>query len=70
MVLNAKGYKAHVEQPLGKLSDGSVENRYGVVAHITQVPSLANVRKSGALMESLAEKYQGEYDGWEAEVAK
>jgi len=39
------------------------------VAHIEQVPSMANLRKDRALYKSLARQYRGDYDGWEAAVA-
>ncbi len=66
----AAGYRATVQPPLGRLPNGTVENRYSVVAHADVVPSLANVRKARAFFEALARRYGGEYDGWEAAVTK
>jgi hypothetical protein len=67
--LDENGFVAEVEKPLGRLPDGSYESRYSVVAHIEQVPSMANLRKDRALYKSLARQYRGDYDGWEAAVA-
>jgi hypothetical protein len=67
--LDENGFVAEVEKPLGRLPGGSYESRYSVVAHIEQVPSMANLRKDRALYKSLARQYRGDYDGWEAAVA-
>ncbi len=66
----AAGYRAAVGEPLGKLPNGTVEKRYSVVAHKTMVPSLGNVRRARTFFESLAHRFGGEYDGWEAAVTK
>jgi hypothetical protein len=68
--LDAHGYRAEVQEPLGTLPNGTVENRYSVVAHIDQVPSIENIRKARALFSALAKTYDGTYDGWEAAVVK
>jgi regulator of ribonuclease activity B len=66
----AAGYRSAVEAPLGNLPNGTVENRYSVIAHKTIVPSLGNVRRARTFFESLAHRFGGEYDGWEAAVVK
>ncbi len=68
--LKKHGYTVEVQEPLGKLSDGSYESRYSVVAHIEEVPSLENLRMNRALFKTLARQYKGEYDGWEAAIAQ
>ena len=67
--LDENGFVAEVEKPLGQVAGGSYESRYSVVAHIEQVPSMANLRKDRMLYKSLARQYRGDYDGWEAAVA-
>jgi hypothetical protein len=66
----AAGYRAAVGEPLGKLPNGTVEKRYSVIVHKTMVPSLGNVRRARTFFESLAHRFGGEYDGWEAAVTK
>jgi hypothetical protein len=68
--LNEAGYRASVGEPLGALPNGTTENRYSVIAHIDAVPSIDTVRKARSLCTALARAYGGEYDGWEAAVAK
>jgi rhodanese-related sulfurtransferase len=69
-VLRNSGYTAEVQEPLGKLSDGTYESRYSVVAHIQEVPSMHNLKMNRALYKSLAQRYKGLYDGWEAAIAQ
>ena len=66
----AAGYRTTIQSPLGALPNGTIEKRFSMKAHKTMVPSLANVRRARAFFESLAHRYRGEYDGWEAAVAK
>ena len=68
--LKQHGYTVDVQKPLGKLSDGSYESRYSVVAHIEEAPSLENLRINRAIFKTLARQYNGEYDGWEAAIAQ
>lgn len=68
--LNGHGFSAEVEGPLGRLPDGSYESRYSVVTHIEEVPSMENLRKDRRLYKLLAQRYKGEYDGWEAAVVQ
>jgi Regulator of ribonuclease activity B len=67
-ILYHDGYTPEVEEPLGLLSDGTVELRYSVVAHFQEAPSLPNLRKNRELYSSLAKRFHGEYDGWEAQL--
>lgn len=67
---HAAAYRAAVEEPLGKLPNGTTEKRYSVVAHQTAVPSIENIRRARAFFEALARRFGGEYDGWEAAVVK
>ena len=64
------GYRATVEEPLGKFPDGTAEMRYTVAAHKTTVPSIDNVRRARDFFDTLAGRFGGEYDGWEAAVVK
>lgn len=66
----AAGYRAVVHEPLGQLPNGTFEKRYSVEARKTSVPSIENIRHARAFFEAVARRYHGEYDGWEAAVAK
>jgi regulator of ribonuclease activity B len=68
--LQRDGFTSQVQEPLGRLSDGSYESRYSVIAHMEEVPSIENLRENRALYKHLARRYKGEYDGWEAAVAR
>jgi|HubBroStandDraft_6_1064221.scaffolds.fasta_scaffold203746_2 rhodanese-related sulfurtransferase len=68
--LREHGFKVEVRAPLGPLPDGSVERRYSVVANAQRVPSSNNTRMARNLFQGLALRYRGEYDGWEAAIAK
>jgi Regulator of ribonuclease activity B len=70
IVLQRRGFDADVREPLGKLSDGTSSNDYGVIAKTHVVPSLQNLRKTRPLFDGLAKRYGGTYDGWEAAVTK
>jgi hypothetical protein len=70
IVLQRGGFDAGVREPLGKLSDGTSSNDFGVIAKTHVVPSLQNLRKTRPLFDGLAKKYSGRYDGWEAAVTK
>ena len=68
--LESAGYSVQVEDPLGKLTDGTSSLDYCVVASRTQVPSLENVSRARAEFERLARLYHGDYDGWEAAITR
>lgn len=68
--LSRAGYAVEVREPLGRLRDGETESRYSVLIHITEVPSIANIRRMRRLMNDLAQRFNGDYDGWEAQVQK
>lgn len=67
-ILWQKGYRARVASPLGELSGGESEERWSVISHLHAVPSPERIAEAGSLMEHLAEKCGGAYDGWEAAV--
>jgi hypothetical protein len=67
--LDRDGLSAHYEQPLGRLSDGSFERRYSVVAHARATPTIEHIRAYRTIFKSLARRFSGEYDGWEAAVS-
>jgi Regulator of ribonuclease activity B len=67
--LREHGYQVEVREPLGEVSDDSHESRYSIVARIGEIPSLENLRANRVLCETLAGRYEGEYDGWEAAIA-
>jgi rhodanese-related sulfurtransferase len=69
-ILLEDGFKVEVRAPLGPLPDGSVERRYSVVANAQRVPSSHNIRFARNLFQGLALRFRGDYDGWEAAVAK
>jgi len=69
-VLRTNGLTVRVHQPLGKLPDGSYESRYSVVANAEEVPSMKNLRRDRALFLGLVRRYGGDYDGWEAQIAR
>ena len=60
----AHGFDVEVREPLPEYPDqwSLVCGRHGVVV------DPATVRDHGDLFDSLAERYAGEYDGWEASV--
>ena len=62
------GYRARVSTPLGILPNGAAERRWSVVAKLNTVPDVDNLRTAADLMACLAERFGGEYDGWEAAV--
>jgi len=66
--LTRGGYQVELREPLGRLPNGEVESRYSVLIHVTDVPSIASIKKMRELMDSLAHRFHGEYDGWEAQV--
>ena len=68
--LREHGFTVEVRAPLGSLPDGSVERRYSVVANLQRVPSSDNIRLARDLFQGLALRYRGEYDGWEAAIAR
>lgn len=68
--LRNEGFKSTVDFPLGKLSDGTTENRWSVISHLSAVPTLKTIHRAAATMTALARRYHGDYDGWEAEVEK
>jgi hypothetical protein len=68
--LSRGGYAVEVREPLGRLPDGTTESRYSVVLHITEVPSIANIRRMRRLLNDIAQRFNGDYDGWEAQVQK
>jgi hypothetical protein len=68
--LDRDGLSAHYEQPLGRLSDGSFEKRYSVIAHARATPTIEHLRSYRTIFRNLARRFRGEYDGWEAAVAK
>jgi Regulator of ribonuclease activity B len=67
--LHSKGFTSEVDNPLGRLADGSYEWRYSVIAHVDAVPSAETLRRYRALYKRLAKRFKGQYDGWEAAVA-
>lgn len=66
--LTRGGYQVEVREPLERLSDGTVESSYSVLIHITELPNIANIRKMRQLMDTLADRFDGRYDGWEAQI--
>jgi hypothetical protein len=50
----------------GQPSDDS----FALIAERDEVPSIENVRRMRQVMEVAAERFGGEYDGWEAAVTK
>jgi rhodanese-related sulfurtransferase len=69
-ILREEGFNVEVRAPLGPLPDGSVERRYSVVANAQRVPSSNNIRLARNVFQGLALRFGGDYDGWEAAVAK
>jgi len=69
-VLRKHAFKVHVHEPLGELDDGTYESRYSVIANMTQVPTPETLARDRTLFESLASRFKGEYDGWEAQSTK
>lgn len=67
--LRKRGFNVEVHSPLRNSSEAASDD-WGVIAQRMEVPSLGNLRKSRALFQSLATKYHGIYDGWEASVVK
>ena len=68
--LRKVGFESAIHAPLGKVSDGTTEDRWSVVSHLTAVPTLKTIHHAAAIMTALARRYHGDYDGWEAEVEK
>jgi Regulator of ribonuclease activity B len=68
--LDRDGLSAQYEQPLGRLSDGSFEKRYSVVAHARATPTIEHLRSYRSIFKNLARRFGGDYDGWEAAVAQ
>jgi Regulator of ribonuclease activity B/Domain of unknown function (DUF4440) len=66
--LDRLGYQAAVNAPLGKLQDGTTEDRFSVVSHLTAIPMLTIITGAANTMAGLADQYNGEYDGWEAAI--
>ncbi len=64
------GYRARVSTPLGELPSGASEHRWSVISNLEAVPTPATILASRELMEHLAQKFGGDYDGWEAAVAR
>ncbi len=67
--LRKRGFNAEVHPPL-RNSPEAASDDWGVLAEKMDVPSLGLVRKTRKLCLSLAAKYHGFYDGWEASVVK
>jgi hypothetical protein len=68
-LLQRRGFKTDVEPPLRNSSEAA-SNDWGVIALKMEVPSLETLRTTRMLFLSLAKKYDGIYDGWEASVVK
>jgi rhodanese-related sulfurtransferase len=68
-LLTEDGYTVAVNDPLGRLPDGSYEWRYSVIAHVQEAPTSENISNARRLYAGLARRFNGEYDGWEAAVA-
>jgi len=66
--LSRAGYEVEVREPLGRRPDGEIESRYSLLIHITEVPSIDNIRRIRHLLDKLAQRFNGDYDGWEAQV--
>lgn len=66
--LQRAGYQVDIREPIGGVPNGDVEPRYSVVLHLTEVPSIQNIRKMRALMNDLAHRVNGDYGGWEAQI--
>ena len=66
--LQSQGFRAEVDTPLGRLSDGTIETRWSVVSHLTAIPTLKAIYSASAAMTNLANRYNGEFDGWEAAI--
>jgi Regulator of ribonuclease activity B/Domain of unknown function (DUF4440) len=62
------GFQTEVSTPIGKLPNGATENRFSVVSHLTAIPTLTAIHSAATTMAGLADRYNGEYDGWEAAV--
>jgi len=68
--LKRAGYSVEVQPPLGRLADGTYDASFSVVAHLQEIPSLANLRKNRTAYKALAHRYHGDYDGWEAALSQ
>jgi regulator of RNase E activity RraB len=66
--LSRAGYEVEVREPQRRLTDGEIESRYSVLIHITEKPSIDNIRRIRHLMDQLAQRFNGDYDGWETRV--
>lgn len=64
------GLRARVARPLGKLPNGTSEERWSVSARLNIIPTVETVRSFTDLMNTLAEQHCGEYSGWEASVER
>jgi len=64
------GFRAQVMSPLGKLEDGSRSDNWGIKGRIEAVPTREMILKTNALMDEIARRFDGEYDGWEAAIAR
>jgi hypothetical protein len=64
------GFRTRVSIPLGALPDGTSEHRWSVISNLDAVPTSVTIGEARKLMEELARDCGGEFDGWEAAIAK
>jgi hypothetical protein len=55
---------------IDRLSPGPKKGQWGIIANKPTVPSMPVVSQITRDLNALAQRYQGEYDGWEAAVTK
>ncbi len=66
--LRTRGFQSDVGAPLGKFPNGATGNRWSVISHLTAIPTVTAIYSASMKMEKLADRYSGEFDGWEAAV--
>jgi hypothetical protein len=64
------GFRAVVHRPLGRLGNGTTEERWSVVVRLNNRPEREFIQSVSATMEEQAQKYRGEFDGWEAAITR
>jgi hypothetical protein len=68
--LERRGFDIVLERPLGAATNSAVRTDWGVVASRAETPTIEHLRAARAVFRTLARRYHGSYDGWEAAVVR
>ena len=68
--LERRGFTIVLERPLDPATNAVVRTDWGVVAARTETPTIQHLRATRRVFRTLAKRYHGSYDGWEAAVVR